>query len=84
MAEERDDFLPEFDDNDEDVLFQIQMKVYNVFMAHWKNLLGISVIFLLGVLVQGLYADHKQQEQRQAHGELLFVRSDLPEPDPID
>jgi len=75
MAEERDDLLPEFDDNEEDVLFQFRMKVYDLFMAHWKNLLIISGIFLLIVLVQGLYTEYVQEEQREIHRALLEVKT---------
>ena len=32
MAEEIDELLPEFDENEEDVLLQTQMKVYNFIM----------------------------------------------------
>jgi tetratricopeptide (TPR) repeat protein len=80
VAEERDDLLPEFDDNEEDVLFQVQMRVYNLFMANWKKLLIVSAVFLTVVLVQGLYADHIQDKQRHSHGELMFVKTELPEP----
>ena len=83
MAEEIDELLPEFDENEEDVLLQTQMKVYNFIMGYWKEGLGVIGILLLGILVQGLYVEHIQAEQRSVHSELEIVRSGLPEVNPM-
>lgn len=83
MAEERDELLPEFDENEEDVLLQVQMKIYNFIMGYWKQgLMAIGVI-LLGVLGQGLYAEHVQDQQRSIHSDIEMIKADLPEVNPM-
>ena len=83
MAEELEELLPEFDENEEDVLLQTQMKVYNFIMGYWKQGLGVIGIFLLGVLGHGLYVEHVLDQQRSVHSELEMVRSALPEVNPM-
>ena len=58
MSDERqDDLLPEFEDNEEDVLLQAQMWVYNIVVGQWKKLLLVFGGILLIVLIKGLYTD---------------------------
>ena len=73
MSDERqDDLLPEFEDNDEDVLLQVQMWIYNLVVGQWKKLLiGFGGVLLV-VLVHGLYTDSVTQSQREVHAELLW------------
>ena len=78
-----DDVLPEFDEGDEDVLLQAQMKVYDVFMSYWKHLLAVFVVILLGVLVYGLYTDAGINSQRDIHSRIAMVQVDVPEPNPM-
>ena len=83
MSDERqDDLLPEFEDNDEDVLLQVQMWVYNI-VGQWKKLLmGFGGVLLI-VLAHGLYTDSVIQSQRTVHAELAMVKYELPEPNPM-
>ena len=83
MAEEKDELLPEFDENEEDVLLQAQMKVYNFIMGYWKQGLAVIGVVLLGVLGQGLYIEHIQDQQRSIHSDIEMIRADLPEPNPM-
>ena len=66
MSDERqDDLLPEFEDNDEDVLLQVQMWIYNLVVGQWKKLLmGFGGVLLI-VLAHGLYTDSVIQSQRK-------------------
>ena len=84
MSDERqDDLLPEFEDNDEDVLLQVQMWIYNLVVGQWKKLLiGFGGVLLV-VLVHGLYTDSVVQSQRTVHAELAMVKYELPEPNPM-
>ena len=84
MSDERqDDLLPEFEDNDEDVLLQVQMWVYNIVVGQWKKLLmGFGGVLLI-VLAHGLYTDSVIQSQRTVHAELAMVKYELPEPNPM-
>ena len=84
MSDERqDDLLPEFDDNDEDVLLQVQMWIYNLVVGQWKKLLFVFGGILLIVLVHGLYTDSVVQAQRAVHAEVAMVKYELPEPNPM-
>ena len=78
-----DNILPEFDESDEDVLLQAQMKVYDVFMSYWKHMLAGFVVILLGVLVYGLYTDAGVNSQRDIHSRIAMVQVDVPEPNPM-
>ena len=84
MSDERqDDLLPEFEDNEEDVLLQAQMWVYNIVVGQWKKLLMVFGGILLIVLVHGLYTDSVIQSQRAVHAEVAMVKYELPEPNPM-
>jgi len=84
MSEERsDDLLPEFEDNEEDVLLQAQMWVYNIVVGQWKKLLMVFGGVLVAVLVHGLYTDSVVQSQRAVHAEAAMVKFELPEPNPM-
>jgi len=84
MSDERqDDLLPEFEDNDEDVLLQVQMWIYNLVVGQWKKLLFVFGGVLLVVLVHGLYTDKVIQGQREVHAEVAMVKYELPEPNPM-
>ena len=84
MSDERqDDLLPEFEDNDQDVLLQVQMWVYNIVVGQWKKLLiGFGGLLLI-VLVNGLYTDSVTESQRLVHAEVAMVKYELPEPNPM-
>ena len=84
MSDERqDDLLPEFEDNDEDVLLQVQMWIYNIVVGQWKKLLmGFGGVLLI-VLAHGLYTDSVIQSQRSVHAEVAMVKYELPEPNPM-
>ena len=79
MSEERDDLLPEFDENEEDALLQVQMKIYNFIMGYWKKGLVVVGAILSVVLVRGLYFEHVQDVQRGFHKDIALVQSNLPE-----
>jgi len=84
MSDERqDDLLPEFDENEEDVLLQAQMWVYNLVVGQWKTLLVGFGAILLVVLVHGLYTDSVVQAQREIYAEAALVKYELPEPNPM-
>ncbi len=84
MSDERqDDLLPEFEDNEQDVLLQVQMWVYNIVVGQWKKLLiGFGGILLI-VLINGLYTDSVIESQRLVHAEVAMVKYELPEPNPM-
>ena len=69
MAEEKDlEILePEVSEEEEekDLLFRLQMRVYDVFMRHWKKMLGVSIAFLSVVLVYSLWNDYVENTQRE-------------------
>ena len=84
MSDERqDDLLPEFDENEEDVLLQAQMWVYDLVVGQWKTLLIGFGSILLVVLVHGLYTDSITQAQREIHAQSALVKYELPEPNPM-
>lgn len=83
MAEEKDSLLPEFDENEEDVLLQTQMKIYNFLMGNWKKGLVVVGVGLVVILVRGLYFEHVQDTQRGYQSEIELLRADLPEPNPM-
>ena len=84
MSDERqDDLLPEFEDNEEDVLLQAQMWVYNIVVGQWKKLLVVFGGILLIVLINGLYTDSVIQSQREIHAEVAMVKYELPDPNPM-
>ena len=70
-------FEPEFDD-EKDILFQTQMKVHQLLMAQWKNLLSIVVVFLVGVLIYGTWSNKVVEEQRSYHSDLAKIQKRLP------
>jgi tetratricopeptide (TPR) repeat protein len=69
---------PEFDD-DKDMIFQAQMSVHQFLIANWKNLLSITIVFLLGVLIYGTYTNSVVEEQRGIHSELAKIQKRLPD-----
>ena len=69
---------PEFDD-DKDMIFQAQMGVHQFLIANWKNLLSITIVFLLGVLIYGTYTNSVVEEQRGIHSELAKIQKRLPD-----
>ena len=70
---------PEFDD-DKDVIFQAQMGVHQFLMSQWKNILGVTVVFLLGVLIYGTYTNSVMETQRSIHSDLAKIQKRLPNP----
>lgn len=68
---------PEFDD-DKDVIFQAQMGVHQFLMSQWKNILGVTVVFLLGVLIYGTYTNSVMETQRGIHSNLAKIQKRLP------
>ena len=81
MSDKIDDILPEFDENEEDIILKTQLKVYDVVMKYWQRMLMVLGVILLGVLIQGTYANHIQETQRAIHSEIALVKNNLPEPD---
>ena len=72
------DFAPDFGDDEQDVIFRSQMKVYELFMANWKRLLTIALIFLVGVLIYGLMENNHRDSQRSVHSELATISRSMP------
>ena len=71
----RDAILAEFGDEEEkDVIFQAQMKVYDLFMNHWKKLVAVSLVFLACVLVYGKWQDYKVDQQRDNHERIFNAK----------
>ena len=68
---------PEFDD-DNDVIFQAQMGVHQFLMSQWKSILGVTVVFLLGVLIYGTYTNSVMESQRAIHSDLAKIQKRLP------
>ena len=68
---------PEFDD-DKDVIFQAQMGVHQFLMSQWKSILGVTTIFLTGVLVYGTYTNSVMESQRAIHSNLAKIQKRLP------
>jgi hypothetical protein len=68
---------PEFDD-DKDVIFQAQMGVHQFLMSQWKSILGVTVVFLLGVLIYGTYTNSVMESQRAIHSDLAKIQKRLP------
>ena len=82
MAEEKDkDILEaEFgDEEDQEVIFQIQMKVYDLFMRKWKDLIIVSAVVLFVVLIYSLYTSHIITEQQTQHAQVFKVKRNAPE-----
>ena len=84
MAEERNDLTPEVGgEQEEDVLFQIQMHIANAFYGHWKKLVGVSIVFLVGVLIVGQIQDSQRNTQRGLSSEIADIERKMPESDPM-
>lgn len=81
MSEEKEnELMPEWDENEEDVLLQGQMWVYNFFMGNWqKMLVGFGGVLVI-VLVHGIYTESIIASQRDVHSEIALVKNELPEP----
>ena len=81
MSEEKEnDLMPEWDENEEDVLLQGQMWVYNFFMGNWQKMLFVFGGILAVVLVHGIYTESVISAQREVHSEIALVKNELPEP----
>jgi hypothetical protein len=76
------EFAPDFGDDEQDILFRSQMKVYDLFMTNWKNLLIGAMIILAGVMVYGLMENSHRDSQREVHSELASIARSMPTPDP--
>jgi predicted negative regulator of RcsB-dependent stress response len=83
ILEREEELLPEWDEDEQDVLLQTQMWVYNFIMAQWKRMLVGFGAILLVVLVQGLYQESVVEAQREIHSEVALVINELPEPNPM-
>lgn len=81
MSEEKEnDLMPEWDENEEDVLLQGQMWIYNFFMGNWQKMLfGFGGVLTI-VLVHGIYTESVVSVQRDVHSEIALVKNELPEP----
>lgn len=89
MSEEKDpvktenkpsaDMYAEFgDDEEQDFIFQLQMRVYDFVVSNGRNLLYGIGIFLGLVLVYGLWQGHERQLQRDGHDAIFVVALDVP------
>ena len=47
-------------------------------MSQWKNILGVTVVFLLGVLIYGTYTNSVMETQRSIHSDLAKIQNDSP------
>lgn len=65
---------------DAGVAFRIEMWVTDTLMRWWRELIGVVVIALLGVLVYGQYRSMVQQGQRSTTSSIADVETDLSAP----
>jgi tetratricopeptide (TPR) repeat protein len=72
-----------FADHEEDVLFKVQMRVQNAFIGHWKSILVLVGIGLLGVLGFGLWEAHVLEAQRDVQAQLAKLDRKMPKEDPL-
>ena len=47
-------------------------------MSQWKNILGVTVVFLLGVLIYGTYTNSVMETQRGIHSDLAKSKNAFP------
>ena len=61
---------PFLDEEDEDVILKVRMKIYDVFMGNWQRLLYLLGVFLVGTLVYGLYESAVESAIQENSGRL--------------
>lgn len=88
MAEEKDklpaaaDVKSMVEEEEQDVIFKVQMKVAHVFLGYWRYGLGALGVVLAVALVIGLVRTHARDRQREVQAAMSRIDRDLPEPSP--
>lgn len=72
-----------FPDHEEDVVFKVQMRVQNAFLGHWKSILVVVGIGLLGVLGFGLWEARVLEAQQAVQAQLAKLDRKMPKEDPL-
>jgi predicted negative regulator of RcsB-dependent stress response len=72
-----------FPDHEEDAVFKIQMRVQNAVLGHWKSILVLVGIGLLGVLGFGLWEAHVLEAQQAVQAQLAKLDRKMPKEDPL-
>ncbi len=55
------------EEEDQDVLFRVQMQVASLFLGYWKHALAILGVALTGTLIYGLIDGHLTETRRATH-----------------
>jgi len=72
-----------FPDHEEDAVFKAQMKVQNMVLGHWKGLLTVVGLGLLGVLGFGLWEGKVLEEQEKVQASIAKIDRKMPKDDPL-
>ena len=72
-----------FPDHEEDTIFKVQMRVQNMVLGHWKSLLTVIALGLLGVLGYGLWEGRQLEAQQSVQAELAKIDRKMPKVGPL-
>ena len=70
----------EYDEEEEDFLFKLQMQIANAFYGYWKHGIGLACIVLAVTFFYGTYQNNSLEKQKETQSEIDAISRKMPEP----